>query len=220
MQRFTSSVAALVSSEQTPESMPDPGVLRFKCLPRQGIPGHVTSRNDYDPLPVVDVIGTEASNNVRHTRGEGEARRPLGTAALGRRMIVTGMAGNGASERQLIEHVLAVTKDRLSAAQNPDIHSRQNSDFTSRRFEELHEQLELAHKTIAELTELLYGESNSTPASLTSALRSHSESLQPVHLDIEGTPHTFMVSPQGRDDPAAAIRLWRKIQKRHGEGGA
>lgn len=131
---------------------------------------------------------------------------------------MTGMSGNGASERQLIQHVVSVIKQRLAAAQNPDTLPLQNPDFMSRRFAELHEQLDLANQTIAELTELLYGEAASTPAPLTEALRSHSDDLQPAHLYIDGKPHTFMIHPQGRDDPAAAMQLWRRIQRRRGEG--
>lgn len=138
-----------------------------------------------------------------------------------KRMIVTGKTGKGASERQLIEHVLAVIHDRLTAAQQLDAPSFQNADFMQRRFQEVLNDLSLAHDTIAELTSQLYAsEGQPVPAELCHALSSHDTGLQPVYLELGGIHRTFMVPPQGKDDPAAAARLWRQLQQRYGESGA
>ncbi|MEV0382296.1 hypothetical protein [Nonomuraea sp. NPDC050643] len=127
----------------------------------------------------------------------------------------------GASERQLIEHVLAVIQDRLSTGKQLGPTSFQDADFIQRRFQEVLDDLALAHDTIADLTSQLYGsEDCPVPDKLANALRCHGTTLQPVRLDVGGIPRTFMVPPQGRDDPAAAARLWRQLRQRYGEAGA
>lgn len=133
---------------------------------------------------------------------------------------MTGKSGEGASERQWIDHVVAVSKLRLAAARSLNKKPLQDPDFISRRFDQLNEALDLAHQTIAALTEQLFGEAETTPSPILRALRSHSSELQPVHLDINGRHHTLLIPPQGRDDPAAAAQLWRRLRKHHREGGA
>jgi len=131
---------------------------------------------------------------------------------------VVGKTGNGAPERQLIAHVLAVIQERLAAARGLEPASFENGDFIRRRFDEMVKDLEVAYDTIANLTDQLYGsEESPVPIELRHALRSHGSELQAVHLTIGGVPRTFMVPPQGRDDPVAEARIWRRIQERYGE---
>lgn len=133
---------------------------------------------------------------------------------------MTGKTGNGASERQLIQHVLAVIEQRLSEARQIGSASFHNPDFIHRRFDELVNDLALAHDTIADLTAQLYGSTeNPVPAELRHAMRSRGGGLQAVHLHIGGTPRTVMVPPQGCDDPVAEARLWNRLQERYGEDG-
>ncbi|MGA4989973.1 hypothetical protein [Nonomuraea bangladeshensis] len=130
-----------------------------------------------------------------------------------------GKTGSGESERQLINHVIHVIQERLDAARGLGPTSFHNSDFIRRRWDELVNDLELAHRTIAELTEQLYGaESNPVPDALRCALRRRGGGLRPVRLTVGGTARVIMVKPQGRKDPAAEARLWANIQERYGRG--
>jgi hypothetical protein len=136
-------------------------------------------------------------------------------------MIVTGNTGNGASERQLIEHVLGVIRSRLTDTGGLGTDSYEDANFMRRRCDELVTDLQLAYDTIADLTDLLYGsEENPVPNELRHALRSSGSSLRPVHLHIGGVDRTFMIPPQGYADPIAEARMWRRIQERYGESGA
>ncbi|TMR11074.1 hypothetical protein ETD86_37150 [Nonomuraea turkmeniaca] len=117
--------------------------------------------------------------------------------------------------------MLAVIRDRVTVTSGLDAASFRDADFMRRRLEEIVTDLQLAYDTIAELTDLLYGsEENPVPNELRHAMRSKGHSLRPVHLHIGGVHRTLMVPPQGRDDPIAQARLWRRIQERYGEGGA
>ncbi|WP_125633618.1 hypothetical protein [Nonomuraea sp. WAC 01424] len=134
---------------------------------------------------------------------------------------MTGKTGNGASERQLIEHVLGVIKERLVAAKVLSESELRDAEFLQRRLNEVVEDLQSAHDTIADLTHQLYGsEDNPVPVQLRHALRSHGSGLQPVRLDLGGIPRILLIPQRGYDDPVAEAQLWRQLRERYGESGA
>ncbi|MER6942554.1 hypothetical protein ABT294_00900 [Nonomuraea sp. NPDC000554] len=132
---------------------------------------------------------------------------------------MTSPMNNGASEQKLIQHVLAVIEERLAAAKILSEASFHDPTFMQLRFNEVIGDLELAHDTIAELTDLLYGsEENPVPTELRHAMRSRGGKAQPVCLQLGGIQRTVLVPPHGEDDPIAEARLWRRLQERYGEG--
>lgn len=118
-------------------------------------------------------------------------------------------------EQELIQHVLATIAERVAVAKTLSTAPLLDQTFNQARFAEMASDLELAHNTIAMLSDQLHAILNAPPDEVTNAMRSTSGRSRPVRQEIGGIIRTFLVPSFGRIDPVAEALWWRRLTEQY-----
>lgn len=121
-------------------------------------------------------------------------------------------------ERDLINHVLVTVGERLAIAKQLSAAQLRDDKFNQQRFADMADQLELAYKTIQQLSDMVETlTAELPPAEVIRALRSRGDKMNTVSVDLHGKVHTFLVPSLGTENPADWVRWWLRFTERYGD---
>lgn len=122
-------------------------------------------------------------------------------------------------ERTLIRRVLSTLEQRLAVYKAATEADLRNLSFLRRRFQEVVEDLEMAHDMITMRDkEIATLKSGLAPLEVVAAMAAKAGQHIPVRLEVGGITYAALVPAIGREDHLAAARWWHSFTARYAEG--